>query len=423
MKYLVFILFVSTCNRNVVIVIDNVACNDNNGCTEAMATYVNGSLTNCFYQDTCINSDPCEGVFCNDANACTVDTCNDGHCEHSPIQIVCNDNNECTSDFPFYQCPDSVTCVYAAIPCDTAECYTNMDCDDADLCSIDSCINEQCYYWSRTYELCRDSMNYCTAVACVSEDNDSYECVVTVNNYRSCDDENACTTDSCMMHGCSNLYGDTCNDNSVCTHDLCFPISTTVNPRGYTCRNMHLDCDDGIDCTDDFCEDDCVHDDTCITCPYDTLFLDWCKFIICENGVFRNAQRNCSDNLECTNDICHKIAAFCQHMPVDCDSDGVPCTDYCDPINGCVFYQPVNCDDDNPCTVDFCNPISQFPDDPCYHNNICGSAKRDMDNTKPILLDLTGKEMTANFEDLPTGMYIKHYIDNGILRVQKIIKQ
>lgn len=348
MKYLAFILLVSTCNQNVVIVIDNVACNDNNGCTEAMATYVNDSLTNCFYQDTCINSDPCEGVDCNDANACTVDTCNDGHCEHSPIQIVCNDNNACTSDFPLWQCPDSVSCVYTPSPCDTFinPCDT-LDCDDDNNCTINEC----------------DSV-----MGCIYPD------------AGLCNDNLPCTQDYCnkstIVQGywCINI--DLCNDGNECTDDICNA------PAGQPifCTYEGISCNDNDSCTLDDCaiKSGCYYVPNCTVC--DTLIFECHIQINCPgNPPHKKPRTHCNDNELCTDDICDPITGDCWNLPVICDAGtGLP---YCC-VNGI-------------CVV------------PCFGK----------------LLDLSGKEMTANIEDLPTGMYIKHYIDNGILRVQKIIKQ
>lgn len=59
---------------------------------------------------------------CDDANLCTTDTCSGGACSNTPIN--CNDSNACTSD----SCNPATGCV-----------YTPITCNDGTTCTADSC--------------------------------------------------------------------------------------------------------------------------------------------------------------------------------------------------------------------------------------------------------------------------------------------
>ena len=64
-------------------------------------------------------------------------------------------------------------------------------------------------------------------------------CVLTSD----CDDDSACTTDSCVLGSCTH-EAVSCDDSDPCTTDSCDPTAGCVTaPR----------CDDGIDCTVDSC--------------------------------------------------------------------------------------------------------------------------------------------------------------------------
>jgi hypothetical protein len=85
---------------------------------------------------------------CDDANACTTDSCNmsTGQCVHNPI--ICNDQSVCTTD----TCNPATGCVFTPIVCNDgnictndacsplAGCiYTPINCDDSKLCTVDTC--------------------------------------------------------------------------------------------------------------------------------------------------------------------------------------------------------------------------------------------------------------------------------------------
>lgn len=100
--------------------------------------------TNLVYPDLCPPS-------CDDANPCTVDTCDGAGCVHEPM--VCDDSDACTLD--------------ACDPMNGLCGATPLSCDDGDACTTDSC-------------------------------NPQSGCVQTPVD---CDDQDPCTADSCSADG------------------------------------------------------------------------------------------------------------------------------------------------------------------------------------------------------------------------------
>ncbi|NUN15524.1 MAG: hypothetical protein HUU55_18015, partial [Myxococcales bacterium] len=115
-----------------------------------------------------------------------------------------------------------------------------------------------------------------------------------------CDDENACTADSCDSGGDCTFDTIECDDSDACNGaETCEPLSGCVSPG--------LDCDDGNACTVDSCDS----------------------------------------------------ALGCVHTTIDCDDqDACTGTETCDPESGCAAGIPPVCNDGNDCTVDNCVPES-----------------------------------------------------------------
>ncbi|HZN04445.1 MAG TPA: hypothetical protein VFD06_12760, partial [Candidatus Polarisedimenticolia bacterium] len=138
-----------------------------------------------------------------------------------------------------------------------------------------------------------------------------------------------------------------CTDPYDCTIDGCDPA------HGCT---FVTDCDDGSECTSDFCgSSGCGHLPIGGHCFPTNRCID--------DGL---SHWSCIDN--------HLV---CTGPPRICNDD-TPCTiDSCDPGRGCV-YQPVSCDDGNPCTFDLpcqfmtgCYPDHPFQPGPCDDNDPC----------------------------------------------------
>jgi hypothetical protein len=142
-----------------------------------------------------------------------------------------------------------------------------------------------------------------------------------------CDDDNACTVDTCDTSTGQCVYtAIICNDNIGCTADVCDPA--------LGCSFAYA-CDDNDACTDDSCTDpgpagQCVH-----------------------------TTHSCNDGNPCTTDACHSVGG-CYTTPLNdtpCD-DGNRCTVTGICIQGVCSGgdRPVTCNDGNACTTDTCDP-------------------------------------------------------------------
>jgi len=166
-----------------------------------------------------------------------------------------------------------------------------LSCDDNNACTTDSEVGGSCVH---TPIVCDDN-NLCTTDTCDPA-------IGCINTAISCDDSNACTTDSCdPATGCVHT-AISCNDNNACTTDSCDPASgcvfTAVScPTGQTCDPATGNCVAVVD--------------------------------LCANTV-------CNDNNPCTTDTCDPATGGCVFTPISCDDRNACTTDSCDPATGCV---------------------------------------------------------------------------------------
>jgi hypothetical protein len=146
----------------------------------------------------------------------------------------------------------------------------------------------------------------------------------------NCDDTVACTSDQCDVPSgdCSNTpMDDVCDDDFFCNGvercDATLGCQATAAPV----------CDDGVDCTDDFCDfslDECVNE-------------PWNGY--CENEFF-------------------------------CDGEEV-----CDPVTGCQAGTPADCDDGSACTLDTCDEenwecVHVVSDGACNDGQFCNGVEQ-----------------------------------------------
>lgn len=118
-----------------------------------------------------------EGETCEDDSVCTkVSTCQEGEC--APFEVIlCEDDNPCTDD----SCDPVLGCVFS--PNDIA-------CDDGDACTEgDQCANGQCVPGK---PVTCDNGTFCDGVETCDPE---VGCVEGAPP--DCDDDNACTADSC----------------------------------------------------------------------------------------------------------------------------------------------------------------------------------------------------------------------------------
>jgi hypothetical protein len=246
----------------------------------------------------CQRLDPCRtnfrcvnGECLSDPVVCPSTACNPGHCD--PVR-GCEQRNACEHTFDDLNCNGFEYCLPVLVPPGffVPVCTTTgpVNCDDGDDCTIDSACTE--------------------GVGCT-------------NTPLNCDDGDPCTTDSCSQGvGCSHsppIVG-CCRTGADC-ESPCTPVGNSCVDN--FCVYQVLDCDDGDDCTDDYCDyyDGCVHerypDHDCVPPPV---------------GCRADAEcaSPCTTGRTCVEGTCTAGA------PLVCD-DGDACTiDSCDPATGCA---------------------------------------------------------------------------------------
>ena len=224
----------------------------------------------CNGEETCVDgmcepgSDPCPGQMCDeDADAC-VDCLNDGDCDDG---LWCNGSETCTGG----ACqPGSDPCPGQMCNEDTdacVECLNDGDCDDG--------------LWCNGAETC-DGSGDCQPGTRID-----------------CDDGVECTVDSC------NEDADACDnvpDDMFCDNGLYCDGVETCDPVMDCQAGVEVDCDDGVECTVDSCNEDA---DSCDNVP-DDLF--------CDNGLYCDGVETCDPVMDCQAGV-----------EVDCD-DGVECS-------------------------------------------------------------------------------------------------
>jgi len=376
-------------------------CNDGIGCTDDSCNEGTDSCDNVANDANCDNGLFCDGAEtcsatldcqtgtapnCNDGIGCTTDSCNEGtdSCDNVTNDAACDDGLFCNG---------AETCS-ATLDCQAG---TNVDCSDGVGCTSDSC-NEGTDSCDNVPSdaACDDGL------ACNGTETCSATLDCQAGTAVNCDDGVACTTDTCSEPGgtCSNTPNDAACDNGL----FCDGVETcdVVND----CQTgTAVNCDDGVGCTDDSCNEGT---DSCDNVPNNAL---------CDNGLFCDGAEtcsvtldcqagtapNCNDGVGCTDDSCNETTDTCDNVAndancdnglfcdgaetcsatLDCQAGGDPCpgqtcdegTDTCTDCttngdcddglfcNGaetcnagtCQAGTPPNCNDGVGCTDDSCN--------------------------------------------------------------------
>jgi endonuclease I len=218
-----------------------------------------------------------------------------------------------------------------------------------------------------------------------------------------CDDGVACTIDSCneATDSCDNLPNDAaCDDGAFCNGaETCDPL--------LDCQpSTPVECDDGVSCTIDSCNE---ATDLCDNVPNDSA---------CDDAVFCNGAEtcdpllgcqpstpvDCADGVSCTIDSCNEATDLCDNVPNDaaCD-DGAFCNggEYCDPVLGC---QPGN----DPCPGQSCDEAGDVCFSPACDNDGACDPGEDCNTCPNDCLSGSGASCgnnvceTANGEDCVT---------------------
>jgi hypothetical protein len=317
-------------------------CNDGSACTDGDACKAGKCLSG--KPKTCNDGDPCtddgcnaktgciaapgtKAVPCDDGSACTVgDTCDKGVCGGTGL-IECVDGNPCTTD----ACDPKSGCVFVA---NTLACSDGNGCTVDDVCKASACVPGKSVTCDDNEACTDDSCNPLTGL-----------CVFAANA-NPCDDGNACTAvDGCAAGKCKSGAPVPCVDGNVCTSDACDVA------KGCVFAPVPGSCSDGSACTTD---------DTCVAGT-------------CKAG----ASLACDDSSVCTKDACEPAVGcvYTDPGPVTCD-DGSACTkdDSCK-MGKCQPGAAIVCDDGNPCTDDSCVPAKgcvTVPNaNPCWDGNAC----------------------------------------------------
>ncbi len=332
-----------TCDAELGCVSDQT-CSQDSDCDDGL--YCNGS-------ETCVDGSCVGGtlVNCDDGVDCTVDSCDEEteSCKNTADHSLCDEGQLCDEEQGCVavpcnndgDCDDGLFC-NGEEKCDNGTCIGGAPvlCDDGVDCTMDSCDNDAggCVF-AADDSFCDDG-TYCNGQETCSV-TDGCQAGVAVD----CDDGVDCTVDSCDEDN------DTCTntaDDSLCDDGLFCNGQETCSATDGCQQGVTVDCDDGVDCTVDSCDED---NDACVNTTDDSL---------CDNGLWCDGEETCSATDGCQ-----------PGTPPDC-SDGIDCTyDDCDENNGC-FSTPVDlmCDDTNACTADTCSPGISPDSTGCVHNTL-----------------------------------------------------
>ncbi len=377
-----------------------VNCNDGVGCTDDSCNEGTDSCDNVANDANCDNGAWCDGsetchatndcqagtsVNCDDGVACTTDSCNEGtdSCDNAPNDAACDDGTFCNGA---ETCHATLDCQAGGEPCpgqqcdeggDTCvDCTVDGDCDDGAWCNgAETCVAGACQAGTAvncgdgvgcTDDSCNEATDSCDNVANDANcDNglwcDGAETCDAVSDCQAgttvnCDDGVGCTDDSCndTTDSCDNATND-----ANCDNGLWCDGAETCNAVSDCLAGTAVNCDDGVGCTDDSCNETT---DTCDNVSNDAA---------CDDGVFCNGAESCSATLDCQagsdpcpGQTCDEAGDACVDCQVngDCD-DGLYCngSETCN-AGTCQAGAAVNCDDGVTCTDDSCNEATDSCD-------------------------------------------------------------
>jgi len=212
----------------------------------------------------------------------------------------------------------------------------------------------------------------------------------TIEPGEDCDDGNTLDGDCCNASCQFDPAGSSCPDGAFCNGD------ETCDGAGSCQAGTPVDCDDGVGCTDDSCDegnDVCVHNANDDLCEDDGLFCTGTEFCdevsdcsstgdpclvgtscneltdtcdletACGDGIIDPGE-DCDDGNTMDGDCCSASCEF-EAAGSDC-ADGEFCNgdETCDGAGACQAGTPVDCSDDDgvDCTVGSCNEATDSCD-------------------------------------------------------------
>ncbi|MFC1890708.1 MopE-related protein, partial [Thermodesulfobacteriota bacterium] len=306
------------------------------------------------------------GAACDGADS---DLCEEGNYECASGAQTCSDDtgddievcdgadNDCdggTDEEGDALCDDELYCNGPEI-CDGVNgCLAGVapDCDDGVGCTVDAC-NEDTDRCDHTPNdgLCDDSL-WCNGAETCDEVNDCQ-----AGEAPDCGDGVGCTVDTC------NEDTDTCDhagDDGLCDDGFWCNGAETCNEVDDCQASEAPDCADAVSCTEDTCNeetDTCEHTANDGLCD-NGLFCDGAETCDEANDCQAGVAPDCDDGVGCTLDACNEDTGTCDHTGDDglCD-DGFWCNgaETCDAVNDCQAGTAPDCDDGVGCTLDACN--------------------------------------------------------------------
>ena len=355
----------------------HVKCEDGNACTKG---------------DVC-SGGTCSGskVFCNDGENCTDDECDaQKGCVYKENNSPCSDGDQCTAGD---KCSGK-TCVGEKI----CECKSDADCagkDPTNKClGTHFCKASHCYINPKTVTTCPDNGTQCAPIGCDPGDGkckvvdppgegtpctvDDDICVVEAvckcadgncanrvcaGKQAVCNDNNACTTDSCDKKvGCVFTKttqpcddGDPCTNGDRCGEGLCQPGKQECTSCGNDSDCAKIDDANPNKCQGDyFCTKGiCIYKASYVECGAGTCSIpEHTTFGACES-----AGGKWTDYAQCAVGSCDKKTGNCfkEALTGVCDdNDNCTVNDYC--TDGDCKTDKRTCNDQDPCTVDSCDP-------------------------------------------------------------------
>ena len=155
---------------------------------------------------------------------------------------------------------------------------------------------------------------------------------------------------------CFDLAPSACVSDSDCPDEVCTVFQCDTAWGWCSKEGVDLDCDDGLDCTEDTCDNSvgCVNEAQPLPCSDG----DPCTSgDMCVGTSCIASGDTCDDGNECTTDSCATDGSCSYINNTESCDDGDVCTegDYCNE-GSCTNTGAANCDDDDSCTEDHCEP-------------------------------------------------------------------
>ena len=234
-----------------------------------------------------------------------------------------------------------------------AQCKNDDDCNDNVSCTTDSCRQGWCEFTPDHGECSNNDGNPCTQAHCILGKGCRTDAVSNGTECASgkCYSSAVCQDGNCQTSGFVN-----CDDGNQCTADFCDDINGCQHTQ-----NTGAACNDGDSATEN---DKCTGSGVCLgnlkvaqtcTVPVDCVTDSKCTILDCIDGECQavgSDNTKCDDGVACTVDSC-STAGGCNHVPNVKFCGGSAA--FCDTTYGCVeCTSDWDCGDDNSCTIDLC---------------------------------------------------------------------